>query len=80
MSTNYVTPQEIAADLGIKTSTARNYVRSQMEHIRIGNGRILVDVVEYERWKLARTQHPDTEYVSVRRDIYDEIMKGRKRS
>lgn len=76
---SYLTPQEIAEDLGIKTSTARAYIRGQMEHIRIGNGRILVEDVEYERWKVNRTRTPNNQYVQIRKDLYDEIMKAREK-
>lgn len=59
MASQYITPAEIAAIMGVATSTARGIVRAQIPHLKIGQGRLLVKISDFEAWLEDVTITPD---------------------
>ena len=62
----YMTPQDVADILGVKQNTARGIIKANMEYIRIGNGRILVSVEEFEDWQKKASHKKGEGYVRGR--------------
>lgn len=59
MASNYLVPSEIAEIIGVSASTARGIIRAQIPHMKIGRGRILVHVKDFEHWLETVTVIPD---------------------
>jgi len=59
MATVYLTPAEIAEITGVAVSTARGIIRAQIPHMKLGQGRILVHVKDFENWLETVTVIPD---------------------
>ena len=54
----YLTPAQVGESLGLKPATARILIKKYMHHIRIGNGRVLVEQGEFQRWLESRARNP----------------------
>jgi excisionase family DNA binding protein len=59
VASNYMTPAEIADIMGVATNTARGIIRAQIPHLKIGQGRLLVKISDFEEWLEQVTITPD---------------------